>query len=41
MKRKKDESRFHAMLAPHRVNYNPVSMWKTGRDGLKKVHIYM
>ena len=29
------------MLAPHRVNYDPLSLWKTDENGLKRVHLHL
>ena len=32
-KEKKDQSRFHALLAPHRVSYDPSTLWKKDENG--------
>ena len=35
MYRIKDQSRFHTLLFPYRLNYDPLPLWKTNKNGLK------
>ena len=39
MKKRKYQSRFHALLAPCRVYYNPSTLWKTYENVLKRSHL--
>ena len=39
-KRGKDQGRFHALFAPHKVNYEPPTLWKTGENDSKRSYLY-